>query len=59
MQHVTEAGRVEVDQVKLMQAAEEMLRVVAAANAAWRVGRRRRRSRRPMFAVRQTLARRG
>ena len=57
--HIAEAGRFEVDQVKLMQAAEEMLRAVAAANASWRVGRRRRRSRRPVFAVRRSAARRG
>jgi hypothetical protein len=32
--------------MKLMQAADEMLRAVASANAAWRVGRRRSRARR-------------
>ena len=60
--HIAEAERSDVHQVKLMQAAEEMLRAVASANAAWTAGRRRRRSRRSALAgaaVRRALGRRG
>jgi hypothetical protein len=47
--HIPEPERIEIDHAKLMQAADEMLRAVAAANAGWRLGRRGRRTRRPAF----------